>query len=274
MIYKIAVTPPRQLFIEYLLSAYMTNTSVLSAHEELVYTSALELGPTTVQLVARKAKLPRSTVYLILDELEKKNLITRSQNQGKTTVSAESPDRLLTLAKSHESEARETVSEIMAKLPSLMATYSQVQDKPFGSTQDKPPVAFFEGLQGLKTLFSQSLETKEVLFLCSGSVKSLSRDWVDYVNRIYLPQTDRRKIIVREIMGETPDRKMYMDKRKSKTHFIKPYPGLLSDSHTDKLIFGDSVAIISVDKMKAVVLTNPQIVDLERSQFVQLWNSI
>ncbi|MEK7106984.1 MAG: helix-turn-helix domain-containing protein, partial [Patescibacteria group bacterium] len=50
----------------------------LSGQESAVYLAALELGFSSISDIAKKAGIKRPTTYYIVDELIKKNLVSRA----------------------------------------------------------------------------------------------------------------------------------------------------------------------------------------------------
>ena len=56
----------------------------LDERQAKVYLAALELGPSPVQKIAQRAGIPRATVYLVLNDLQGKGLIT-TYDEGKKT---------------------------------------------------------------------------------------------------------------------------------------------------------------------------------------------
>lgn len=101
----------------------------LKEKEVSVYLSALELGYTSVQNIARQAQLSRPTVYQIIKELIKKGLMREIKRQGvikgeRTYFAAESPDNLLGLLRVQKREVEEKEREFIRIISSLRAKYN------------------------------------------------------------------------------------------------------------------------------------------------------
>src|SRR3990167_7373675 len=71
----------------------------LSQDGVLIYLKVLELGSTTILTIARKTRIPRTTVYLLIDELVSKGLIKITIKGKKKYYIPTSPKELLELAK-------------------------------------------------------------------------------------------------------------------------------------------------------------------------------
>ena len=116
----------------------------LTDKEAAVYLALLQMGPSPVQLAARKSKVVRATTYVVLEALAKKGLVTQFKEGKKTLFSAESPRQLLRVLEKQEEEIREKERELEVMLPEL-----QVLMKSEG---DRPSVRYFEGEEGIRAI--------------------------------------------------------------------------------------------------------------------------
>lgn len=110
-----------------------------------VYLAALELGSGTAQQIADKLGIPRTTVHEILQQLVNKGLVSFVSKGRKRTYNADPPAKLKSLIKEQENK----LDEIMPELKLL-----------FNVASVKPKVRFFEGLEGVKAVFKDTLTTK------------------------------------------------------------------------------------------------------------------
>lgn len=116
----------------------------LSEKEAKVYLASLELGPQTVQIIAKKAGVNRVTTYVVLESLMKTGLISTYEKGKKTFFAAESPRNLDNLVKREEANLQSKKQELQNLLPELEAIYNV--------SGPKPTVRFFEGKEGFKSL--------------------------------------------------------------------------------------------------------------------------
>lgn len=101
----------------------------------------LELGPASVQDIAKKSKVNRSTTYLTLEDLKKRGLASSSMKGKKALFTAESPSRLAAVLNREKQELDEKKKKLEDSIPYFMALYNAVEDK--------PQVRFFEGDEGI-----------------------------------------------------------------------------------------------------------------------------
>lgn len=123
----------------------------LSDKEAKVYLSSLELGPSPVQKISQRAKVNRATTYVVIEDLKAMGLMSTFDEGKKTYFVAEQPERLLNHLKSQESELKEKIAMLQDRLPELKSI--------FNLNDGKPKVKYYEGIEGLKTVRRDFVET-------------------------------------------------------------------------------------------------------------------
>ena len=123
----------------------------LTEKEVKVYLSALELGYTSVQKIARQAKISRPTVYKIIKSLKEKGLVSESKDKQKRYLTAESPDKFLGIIKRQKREIEEKEREFIRIIAALRDKYH---------LGDKREIKVYKSKPGLKTLFNDFLTTQ------------------------------------------------------------------------------------------------------------------
>ncbi len=140
-----------------------------SENEIKVYLATLESGLASAQIIAEKAGVKRTTAYSVLAYLVNRGVVGKSKIKGKTRFLAEPPKRLLLLT-------REIEEGIRTSLPELEAIYNK--------NEIKPKITFFEGIEGIKNVFEDTLreKPKEILmWLTDDYFKDLPGYSADYI---------------------------------------------------------------------------------------------
>ena len=114
----------------------------LSDKEARVYLTVLELGTSIASTIARRAELNRVTTYTLLEDLKRDGIVNETMKEGVKYYSVISPDILL-------KQLEQKYESFKEKVPELLAMAEK-----FGS---KPKVQFFEGLEGMKKMYSDLL---------------------------------------------------------------------------------------------------------------------
>ncbi|MEI7511089.1 MAG: helix-turn-helix domain-containing protein [Candidatus Peregrinibacteria bacterium] len=118
----------------------------LSEKESKIYLATLELGTAVASVIAKKAKTNRLTAYAILQSLTQKGYVSHYKKKGIQHFSATHPQVLV-------NETEQSFQELKDSLPELNAIYSL--------HENRPKISFYEGREGLETLWNLSLNTQE-----------------------------------------------------------------------------------------------------------------
>ena len=121
--------------------------------EVAVYISLLELGKGTVSAIARKAGINRTTGYDILDSLATKGLVSISGKEPKQEYIAESPDKI-------ENYIANEIKQLHQSLKLAQETLVP-ELKSIHNITDRPRVKFYEGEEGLKEVYEDTLTSHE-----------------------------------------------------------------------------------------------------------------
>ncbi len=125
-----------------------------SAKEAAVYLALLELGKRTVSPIARKAGINRTTAYDILDSLAGKGLVSISGKEPLQEYVAESPDKILVLARKEIENKEQQLKQVESLVPELKSLHN---------VSDRAKITFYEGKQGLEQVYEDTLTSKETI---------------------------------------------------------------------------------------------------------------
>jgi len=113
----------------------------LSEKEVKIYLASLELGPNSIQNIAKQACLSRPTTYEIIKKLEEKKLFIETKQKNKRLFSAQSPENILGILRTQKREIEEKEREFIRIIATLEAKYSKEEG-----------VRVFKGKESLKSL--------------------------------------------------------------------------------------------------------------------------
>ncbi len=175
----------------------MTNSLTnlgLEENEAKMYQALLELGPATVTQITKKAGITRTFGYHILEKLSIDGLVNRvSGANGKIRYAAEHPRHLLQYIQNRSNQWERRLHAAEEQLPELVSLFK---------VAEKPTVIFQEGIEGVKNIYSQTLESKEeilsILDIEGWNIPAF-RQWGAEYNR----ERSRRKIKEKILMLDT-----------------------------------------------------------------------
>ena len=238
----------------------------LSKNEASIYLACLELGPESVQAIAKKAKLNRVSAYSIIEALVTKGFLREERVKGKRKIGAYSPTKLYDVVTRREEKLKRQIQQLDSLVPEL---------KTLGANKkEETNMIYYEGEEGLENWASDALETKGELLEWT-KIESFSKPFKNYLERHYYPTKFKRQIPTRFIFLDTPEareyvKKRYMNEKASpmKARFIDPKqfetPGFM-------VIFNDRVSVALPKELRAVTVVDSLIANTQRSIFEFGW---
>lgn len=109
----------------------------LNEKEAAIYLGLLEVDNASVIDVSKKTKINRSTVYVVLEGLMKKGLVSETQIGKKVHYQAESPERLETFVEGQKAIFEEQSKRLKDIIPQIKGIQR--------ATGERPVVKYFEG---------------------------------------------------------------------------------------------------------------------------------
>lgn len=158
----------------------------LSENESLVYMALLETGEANIAQLTKKSGVNRSTVYLAIDSLKEKGLVS-SIKKRKTLFYAEDPRKMM-------DNLERKKADLEKVMPSFLAAFTLL-DK-------KPDIRYFEGEEGIKEIYRDILRTpnSEMLSWYSNEYKEFFDE--SFFFDFFIPERKKNKIWLRAIYPE------------------------------------------------------------------------
>jgi sugar-specific transcriptional regulator TrmB len=232
----------------------------LSDKAAKVYLAALELGEATVQQLADKADLKRTTVYYTIDELIGVGALLETERRKKTFYLAVPPAQLL---KSIE----ERLKEFESFVPLL--------ESQKGTPPSRPRVYFLHGPAGFKQVWDKIFESgdKEYCIITQGE------NFLDFVKEKYILDEiikKKRKLGIRsrQLICDSPYARDILAKDFTENRESKLLPPRYQFPFTE-IVCGPLVVFISprFENMLFIV-ENPSFAKTQKLLFDLIWNSM
>jgi sugar-specific transcriptional regulator TrmB len=123
-----------------MLEKYLQNIG-LNDKEAVVYLALLSVEHASVLDLAKKTNIKRPTVYVVLESLAKKGLVSETTVGKKTHYQAEPPERLETFVERQKLVLEENSKRLKDIIPEIKSIQHE-----FG---ERPVVKYFEGKEGI-----------------------------------------------------------------------------------------------------------------------------
>ncbi|MFH1358515.1 MAG: helix-turn-helix domain-containing protein [archaeon] len=218
----------------------------LTENEVKVYLALVDLGPSLAGQISRKTGLHRRSVYDITEMLIKKGLIGYILKNNRRYFEASSPNRIIEILKEKEDLLSPVVSDLLEK---------------FKGRKEKQETNFYKGKEGLKAIFEDQLNYKEILVL-GASPKAY--EVLQFYFKWYDKKRKSRKIKTKIIAYDKKIKNISLSE-------IRYLPQKY-ESPVAVNIYGNKTAIILWAKEPIVIaIRNQEIADAYRNYFELMW---
>lgn len=228
----------------------------LNQKEAKVYLATLELGEASIQEIAKRSDLKRTSVYNLIDDLVKRRIIHTVVKEKKRKFIATEPEALKEMILQKERALEEVIPDL--KILS-------------GRAKFRPRVKFYEGIDGIKTVLTDTLIEK-------GPIKAFldfekGYKFLGGFAQRYIK--DRVKLgIAAKVIGPaneiSRDFKSRDEKSLRETRFI---PEDKFPFENEVNIYGNKVSFMTHDEQKpiGVIIESPEIAETMNSIFDLAW---
>lgn len=225
--------------------------------EAKVYAAALGLEKGTVQEIAKKAGIKRTTAYSILEALKKKKAVFQTKMKKRTYFVAEDPAEIL----EHAKEVMERFSDSIEAAP------------PRGlDSAGKPKILFLSGAEGFKKIWNSIFKSgiREYLIMTDPR-EMLSFVQKGYITERIIKEKIRRGIKSRQLIAFSEYAKEIIAKDAQENRVSKVLPHIYKIPFT-AIVFGEKTALISPALEDVIlIIESASFAKTQRSLFEMLW---
>lgn len=226
----------------------------LNKKEATVYLACIETGTAPVSQIAQAGKINRVTAYDILEKLKQKGLVSYFTKKKIRYFTGVSPEIMLT-----EYEKRTAdLKSILPKLKSLTGETSH------------PRVKYFEGLEGIKTIYSDTLTSKTEILNYSNSAE-IRKVWPDY-DKDYVEKRSEKGIFLRGICPKDRAGEIVQSQDKKYFRELRLLPANQFNFTNEINIYDNKVSIISFkNELIGMIIESNEIANSQRAIFNMCW---
>lgn len=226
--------------------------------EAKVYLAARELGSTSAQHIAEKAKISRTATYEAIDLLQKRGLMAISTVGKKKMFVAEDPDRIVSYLKKEQEKFQNTLKDIERSVDALRLF----------SGGTKPTMRVYEGDEALHAYFDH--------------VSSVNpKEWYEITNAddVYNQIDEKTLLAARKSLQNIPPGNLhvlYRGQRKNPRQGVQ-FAKLQDDFgffHGNISVYDNHIAMITyVGKIIVVMIESPALAGTMRALFKAAWKT-
>lgn len=229
----------------------------LEQKEARVYLAALELGGGSILEIARKANVERVNTYYVVEAMMSKGVIFESKRGKSKKFFAITPAKLEQMI-----EAR------MADLRRIMPELVSIEN----SRETKPRIRFYEGMEGIKQVYNETLEVErggEILSIAPATeiYAYMDADWIPY----YLEKRAKKGITMRAIAEDSELARKHQanDKQELRETRLVPVDKFYFKNEIN--IFNNKVMMASYRDQMGVIIESHDVADTQRAFFELAW---
>ncbi|MBI5466511.1 MAG: hypothetical protein HY974_04455 [Candidatus Kerfeldbacteria bacterium] len=235
----------------------------LGDKEIAVYRALLKLGPSPVRKVGTEAAVNRGTTYDILKSLKEQGLVSYYHKEKHQYFVAEDPNKLYDLLKQKGEVLKDLKLELQTIVPQLRSMRTVVEEKPL--------VTYYDGVQGIRTILQDVLETvneepvKEYYVYSSASMRNYLYAGFPDFNDERLGRNIKVKVIALGKGGEMAglDERRWLTQDAGTPTYTIIYAGRLAMMSTNSQ--GLPIGLIIVDR---------GIYETQKLIFIDLWDRL
>ncbi|MFA6514683.1 MAG: helix-turn-helix domain-containing protein [Candidatus Paceibacterota bacterium] len=231
----------------------------LQENEAKVYLASLSLGPTTILNLSKYGEVKRTTVYEVVDSLEKKGLMKKEVHGFKTLYSPEHPERLENTLESKRVLLFRVLPELEGKYH-LKGTESSIK--------------YYEGLSAIKNIYDdllKDLKPHDFYYAISNI-----REWQgldeDFFIKNHVEKRAKMSINTKLIFTDSPTAQ---NRKKTERNFneeIKIIPDS-TNIHLDFVITPYKLVMFQLhNPLIALVIENQSMINAQKEIFDLLWS--
>lgn len=235
----------------------------LSPKAARTYLALLELGPSSIAAMAKKAGLNRTTLYDIIPSLISEGLISRVINSKTEKYEAESPERLPLLLE-------KKIQQLQLQMNNAKDLATKLGYLALHSKADKPKVTLFEGEEGVKKMYEDSLLCKTYIrsFLAPESLKSFDDEFADS----YFERRAKKGINILGIINDSPESRDYLQHEKELLREIHIVPTEKMNIQPEVYVYDNKVAFYSLKEKYGVLIESKDIAEAIAKLYDLAWD--
>jgi HTH-type transcriptional regulator, sugar sensing transcriptional regulator len=228
----------------------------LTKKQAKVYLTSLQLGPASIQDIARAAKDQRTNLYDAVHELVAKGLMSITSVGKRHHFVAEDPVAL----KSVINEKERSLHEVLPQFASLYST-----------GEVKPRIRYYPGIEGYRLVYEDSLTTKEKKLYGIFSVQDiwevLGREYADDM----VQRRARKDIALRVIRSKAREQENPYGSRLADLRELRFAP-VGMDFPVTTYVYDNKVIVLSSKRETfGLIIESADIATAHRHYFDALW---
>lgn len=226
----------------------------LTDKEAKVYLACTENGTCVVSEIGKASGINRVTTYDILEKLKDKGLVSFYTKKKIRYFTSIDPEILL-------EEFERKTNDLRGSLPKFKSLTGAISH---------PRVRYFEGLEGIKNIYADTLTSSTEILNYSNSYE-IRKQWPNY-DKEYVEKRAKKKIFLRGICPDDKAGELVHKEDKKYHRKMRLISSGQFDFTNEINIYDDKVSIISFkDELIGMIIESIEIANSQRAIFEMCW---
>lgn len=254
----------RPIFMEKIIYNTLVHLD-LSEKERKFLFAAIMIGSGSIGRITKKARLERSTSYLIAQSLIEKGFLRENITKYKKQLTPVGPKTLLRMLSAKQRKLRRQEIELEEQLPHLEQFYQ--------SSSMQPNVRVFQGQKALQQIWNDVLSTKNEICLWTNQ-KTESLFFTEKFHEEFIAERIRKRIPIRALaVNNVPGKKLQeSDNASLRQSLLLPIQTSFS---AEIYLYDKSVAILDYKKdIIGIIIESEPIYLTQKAIFEMTWNNM
>jgi len=238
---------------------------VLTEKEIRFFLTNYQSGPSTINDIAKNARIERSTAYLIAQNLLNRGLILEDFKRYKKTIITVEPKTLLRMLLAKHRQIGRHEQSLQENLPELQAIHQ--------ASTIRPKVRTYDGTQGLLAVWRDILaDSQEVLLWTNQETEN--NVFSEKYHSLFIAERIKKKITMRVLAVHNQKGKLLIKSDVKQMRQTKLLPKNMKFS-AETYIYGNKVATLDYNKdIIGVIIESEQIVQSHKAIFELIWSNL
>jgi len=236
----------------------------LTEKEVLFFITNYSLGPSSINVIAKQAKIERSTAYLIAQEMINKGFIIEDFKQYNKSLTTIEPKTLLRMVAAKQRKIGRHELALKENLPDLQALYQ--------ASEIRPKVRTYEGRSGIIAVWKDILSVSQEVLLWTNQ-ETETKFFTNEHHKLFIQERLRKTIPLRVLAVNNKKGAELIKIDKVSLRETKLLPKNISFS-AETYIYGNKFAVIDYNKDSiGIVIESEPIIKAQRAIFEMTWKT-
>lgn len=231
----------------------------LDEKEAKVYLASLERGLSPASKVAEQAGLNRVTTYEVLKRLIRRGIISTVTYGQIQRFRAIEPEKFLDKEKMKIERAKKSLVDFSCLLSGV---------------NSKPKVTFFEHVEGMRSVYSDTLTVKDKVIYNIAHAENLMGAIGSQFLQGYIHKRVQKNILVKVLLPDTPAMRQYEKEVKTSQREVKFFDANKFTVPNEILIYDHKLSLLSFQSKIGVIIEDKDITQSVKALWQMVWGAL